>query len=105
MCKCMYLLMCCNKTTPWSESVSELYRPTDRRLSAKLMSNFADGECHVDSVTNPYGRNLGFLDPSLYFFFQVAPQLYSRGCVDPVPDPLRLKSLVALGIEPEPLDL
>jgi hypothetical protein len=32
--------------------------------------------------------NLGFLDRSLYFFIQVAPQLSSRGWVDPVPDPL-----------------
>jgi hypothetical protein len=24
-----------DKKTPWSESVSELYRPSDRRLSAK----------------------------------------------------------------------
>jgi hypothetical protein len=24
-----------NKQTPWSESASELYRPSDRRLSAK----------------------------------------------------------------------
>jgi hypothetical protein len=29
--------------------------------------------------------------PSRYFFFQAAPQLYSRGSVDPVPDPLLLK--------------
>jgi hypothetical protein len=29
-----------------------------------------------------------FLDRSRYFFFQVAPQLYSRDWVDPVPDPL-----------------
>jgi hypothetical protein len=28
---------------------------------------------------------------SRYFFFQVAPQLYSRGRVDPVPDPLLLR--------------
>jgi hypothetical protein len=28
-----YLLQ--NKQTPWSESASELYRPSDRRLSAK----------------------------------------------------------------------
>jgi hypothetical protein len=28
---------------------------------------------------NYYGRILGFLDRSRYFFFQVAPQLYSRG--------------------------
>jgi hypothetical protein len=30
----------------------------------------------------PYGRNLGFLDQS-HYFFQVAPHLYSRGRVDP----------------------
>jgi hypothetical protein len=35
--------------------------------------------CHVVSVTEPYGRVLGFLDRSRYFFFQVAPQSYSRG--------------------------
>jgi hypothetical protein len=35
-------------------------------------------------VAEPYGRNLGFLDRRRYFFFQVAPQLYSRGWVDPV---------------------
>jgi hypothetical protein len=29
----------------------------------------------VVSVTDPYGRILGFLDRSHYFFFQVAPQL------------------------------
>jgi hypothetical protein len=44
----------------------------------------------LDSVTNPYGRILGFLDRSRYFFFQVAPQLYSRGWVDPVTYPLFL---------------
>jgi hypothetical protein len=54
----------------------------------------------VVSVTDPYGRILGFLDWSRYFFFQVAPQLYSRGSVDPVPE-----NLAAPGIEPGPLDL
>jgi hypothetical protein len=34
-------------------------------------------------ATNPYGRILDFLDRSRYCFFQVAPQLYSRSCVDP----------------------
>jgi hypothetical protein len=37
------------------------------------------------SVTYPYGRILDFLDRSRYFFFQVAPQLYPRVWVDPVP--------------------
>jgi hypothetical protein len=44
----------------------------------------------VVSVTDPYGRILGLLDRSRYLFFQVAPQLYSRGRVDTVPDPLLL---------------
>jgi hypothetical protein len=44
--------------------------------------------------------NLGFLDRSPYFFFQVAPQLSSQGWVDPVSDPLLLKNLQALRIEP-----
>jgi hypothetical protein len=42
--------------TPWPESASELYRPSDRRLSAKLVPTFADRGCHV------VRRTLGFLD-------------------------------------------
>jgi hypothetical protein len=58
----------CNKNkTPWSESASELCRPSDRRFSAKWLPTFADKGCHVVSVTNPYGRILGFLDRSRYF--------------------------------------
>jgi hypothetical protein len=45
----------------------------------------------------PYSQ---FLDRSRYFFFQVAPQLCSRGWLEPVPDPLHLTILVAPGIEP-----
>jgi hypothetical protein len=67
------------KQTPWPESASELYRPSDRGLLAKLVPTFVDRWCHVVSVTGPYGRNLGVLDRSRYFLFQVAPQLYSRG--------------------------
>jgi CBS-domain-containing membrane protein len=48
--------------TPWPESASELYRPSDSCLSAKLVPTFADRECHVVSVTDPYGRILGFLN-------------------------------------------
>jgi hypothetical protein len=34
-------------------SASELYRPSDRRLSAKLVSTFADRWCRVISATDP----------------------------------------------------
>jgi hypothetical protein len=50
------------KQTPWSEFASELYQPSDRRLSTKLVPTFADSGCHVVSVTDPYGCILGFLD-------------------------------------------
>jgi hypothetical protein len=48
--------------TPWSESESELYRPSDSRLSAKLAPTFEDSGCHVVRVTDRYGRILVFLD-------------------------------------------
>jgi hypothetical protein len=52
------------KKTPWSESASELHRPTYRHLSAKGLPTFADRGCHVVSVTDPHGRILSFLDRS-----------------------------------------
>jgi hypothetical protein len=67
------------KKTPWPESASELHRPRDFRLSAKLVSTFVDRGCHVVSVTDTYSRILGFLDRNRNFFFQVASQLQSRG--------------------------
>jgi hypothetical protein len=80
------------KQTLWSESASELYRSSDRRLSANLVPTFADRRCHVVKVTDPYDRIFAFLDRSRYVFYQVAPQLYSQSWVDPVPDPLLRKS-------------
>jgi hypothetical protein len=35
---------------------SELYRPSDRRLSAKLVPTLADRRCRVVSATHPHGR-------------------------------------------------
>jgi hypothetical protein len=55
------------KKTRWPESESELYRSSYRCLSAKLVPNFADKGVSRVSVTDPYGRILGFLDRSRYF--------------------------------------
>jgi hypothetical protein len=85
------------KENPWPVSASELYRPSDRRLSAKVVPTFADRRSDVVSVTDPFARNLNFLDRSRYFFFQGSPQLYSRGWVDPVPDPLLLRKSGSAG--------
>jgi hypothetical protein len=100
--KCWEGLSCINlvkrtKQAPWTESTSELYRPSDRRLSAKLVQTFADWGCRVVSVTDPYGRILGFLDRSHYFLFQIDLRLYSRGWVDPVPHPLLLRKSGSTG--------
>jgi hypothetical protein len=62
-----------------SQSASGAYLSSDRRLSAKLVPTFADRGCHVVSAANPQGRNFDLLDRSRYYFFQVAPQLSSRG--------------------------
>jgi hypothetical protein len=86
------------KKIPWSESASELYQSNERRLIGEIAANFfADRGCHVVSVTDPYCRILDFLDLSRYFFIQVAPQLYSRSWVDPVPVPLLLRKSDSAG--------
>jgi hypothetical protein len=54
--------------TPWPESASELYRPSDRCLSAKLVPTFADRGYRVVSTTDPYVRNLGYSMPEPLFF-------------------------------------
>jgi hypothetical protein len=59
-----------NKQTPWLYSVSVLYRPSDRRLSAKLVATLADRGCRVVSATYPQAVNFGFLDRSCFFSFK-----------------------------------
>jgi hypothetical protein len=87
----------------WPEFASELYRPSDRLLSAKLAPTFAVTGRHVVRVTDLYGRNLGFLDRSrFFFFFQVVPHEAER---TPFQTHYFSEYLVAPGIEPRPLDL
>jgi hypothetical protein len=66
------------------------------RLSVKLVPSFTNRCCHVVRVTDPYGRILDSLDRSRYFF-QVAPRMYWRGWVDPVPDALLLRKCGSAG--------
>jgi hypothetical protein len=53
--------------TPWPGSARELCRPSDRRLSAKLVPTFADRGCHMVSVTDSYGRIPGLLAAAATF--------------------------------------
>jgi hypothetical protein len=54
--------------TPWPQSASELYRPSDRSLSAKLVPTFADRGCHVVSVTDPLRPYSRFSRPEPLLF-------------------------------------
>jgi hypothetical protein len=69
--------------------VRERTMPTERPpLVGEVVPTFADRGVAWSAQRIPTVVNLDFLDRSHYFFFQVAPQLPSRGWVDPVPDPL-----------------
>jgi hypothetical protein len=46
----------------WPKSASEIYWPSDGRLSPQLMPTFADSGCCVVRAADPYGRILDFLD-------------------------------------------
>jgi hypothetical protein len=66
-------------TVTW---VCERTISTERQpLIGEVSAKFGDRGCYVFSVTDPYGLILSFLDRSRYFFFQVASQMYSQGCV------------------------
>jgi hypothetical protein len=65
-----------NKLRSFSPGASYTDRP---QLVGKLVPTFVDRVCHVVSVTDPYGRIIGFLGRNRYFFFQAAPQLHSPG--------------------------
>jgi hypothetical protein len=65
--------------TPGPKPVSELYQQSDHRMLEKLVPIFAERGYYMVSAADPYGHILAFPDWSRYFFFQVAPQLYSRG--------------------------
>jgi hypothetical protein len=60
--------------------VPERSIPTERSpLVGEVIANICRSTGVAESAQRiPYGRNLNFPDRSRYFFFQVAPQLYSR---------------------------
>jgi hypothetical protein len=58
--------------TPWPESASEIYRPSDRRLLTKLVPTFADRGCHAVGVTDPFSRILAFLDRPLCVIYPLS---------------------------------
>jgi hypothetical protein len=61
-----------------SPQVGYTNQPTSGGLLATLIT-LAERGCHMVGTTDSHGCILDFLDQSCYYFFQVAPQLYSRG--------------------------
>jgi hypothetical protein len=70
--------------TAWPQSVSELYRSSDRRFSAKLVATFADSSRLLVSVTDPHGLIFGFLDRYLRSYDVNILQLHKCIHSDPV---------------------
>jgi hypothetical protein len=85
-----------NQTTLHTTLRGLSLRANKRRLSAKLVQTFADRRRHVVSVTSlgPYSR---FSRPEPILFLPRTTQLYSRGWVDPVPDPLSFRKSGSAG--------
>jgi hypothetical protein len=77
---------------------SERTMPTERLpLVGEVVQTFEERGVARSAQRIPTVVNLGFLDRSRYFFFQVAPKLSSRGWVDHVPDPLLLRKSWSAG--------
>jgi hypothetical protein len=75
--------------------VRERTMPTER---PPLVGEVVPTSCVVSATDPPPPVvSLGFLDRSRYYFFQVSPQLSSRGWVDPVLDPLLLQKSGSAG--------
>jgi hypothetical protein len=78
--------------------VRDLNIPTEwPPLVGEVITNFADKNVSRGQSDDPYGHIIGFQNGSRYFFFQVAIQLYSRGWVDPVPDPILFRKFGSVG--------
>jgi hypothetical protein len=57
---------------------SELYRPSDRRFSAKLVPTLADRGCRVVSSTNPHGHQFWFSRPEPLFLWNSSSIILTR---------------------------
>jgi hypothetical protein len=95
--------ICHYKKNSGAQSSSELYRPSDRRLSAKLMPTLADRGCRAVSATNPHGREIRFYRPDPRLSIQLAPHINTRRWVDPVLDPLLLRKSGSAGNQTQDL--
>jgi hypothetical protein len=83
--------------TPRLESSGELCRPRVYSFSAKLAPTSADRGVSRSQRGGSPTALIPVTRPEPLLFYQVAPQLYPRGWVDPVPDPLLLRKSGSTG--------
>jgi hypothetical protein len=93
------------KQTPWSESASELYRPSESRLSAKLVPTLTDRGCHVVSVTDPFVVFSAFYTGAATFFLKQLLNCTHVAEWTPFLTHYFPENLVAPRIEPGPMAL
>jgi hypothetical protein len=94
------------KQTPWPESASELYRPSDRRLSAKLVANFVDTEVSRGQHGGSPTAVVSFSRPkAATFSLKQLLNCTHEAQRNPFQAHYFSENLVAPGIEPGPLDL
>jgi hypothetical protein len=82
-----------------SPQANYTYRATASCRRSKCQSLRVEGVAW-SAQRIPTAVNLGFLDRNLYLLIQVAPQLSSRGWVDPLQTPYFSENLVGPWIEP-----
>jgi hypothetical protein len=93
------------KQTPWPESASELYRPRDHHLSAKLLPTFADNVVprgQRDGSLHPYSR---ISRPEPLLLLSSSSSIVLTRLWNPFQSSYFSENLVGPGIEPGPLDL
>jgi hypothetical protein len=93
------------KKTPWPESASELYRPSDRSLSAKLVPILPiEGATRsVRRIQRPYSRF--YRSEPLFFLPSSSSFVLKRLEWTPFQTHYFSDNLIALGIEPRTLGL
>jgi hypothetical protein len=84
----LFKILSIPKQTPWPEPMSELYRLSERHLSAKLAPTFVNRRCHVVSVTDPYGCILGFLGRTKYTYITYSVALVRKRTIPTKRPPL-----------------
>jgi hypothetical protein len=104
VCRCMKVIRK-KLETSWPKSASELYRTSERRLSAKLVPVFAVRSCHIVSVTDPHRKYSRFSRLELLlFFFKYLLNCTLEAEWTPFQTHYSSENLVAPVIEPRPLD-